>query len=270
MKFFTACSIVGLLILYPGCITHIESNNSSVKIEYPLNKKAVYAVCDYQDYSDSIAVQNIEISSILFDSTYSSGDTVYLTGIFSRDRESNSAPISAAVINNWILFEHSGIQEAGMIFLKPAVTDTTALPDQFHNHFPIVPQKLKINSNYSITRPANEGSEWGYAEVIRIFESNEFKKWTDFYNDDYGIKVNITHYLLGFSHNFQTVFDAHGLVNSQWSYKNYITNEHGDLIDSVLTHRINRRIVDYTGPGEVDDLQTYYNLVSENGLKIIN
>lgn len=246
--------------------------DQNISIDFPLNKKAVYAIGTYFDYGDSTTLQFLEIASLQFDSTYTAGDTLYLDGQYASHSDNNRTPISVAFINDWILFEYSESMSAGEVFLKPKVlmdNDTTALPDRFHNHFAVAPQTMESNAAYTIVRPENYGDEWGYLEVVRTFDCKYQVEWADGFGSASGMAVTVTHELMDFNHTFHSIFDEHGLLNSQWSFETELTTQTGEGIRDILVHRINRRIVDYSDPSEVGDLKTYHDLVRKTGMKIV-
>ena len=102
--------------------------------------------------------------------------------------------------------------------------------------------------------------------MFREFNVNRTIDWNDHYSRDSGFEVMVEHRLLGFTINFDLVIDSHGIVNSHMSYVNKEISPEGALLDSSITHVVNRRIVDYSDPSAVLDLTHYANEVIENGL----
>ena len=145
--------------------------------------------------------------------------------------------------------------------------DTTRLPTEEYGYFSVFPHLLIENRTYAVYRPANSGAEWGYVDVYREFVAGHPIIWEDAYGTDAGIQVSVLHIVLGFTLNYDLIIDRHGIVVSKSSLMEYLTDGGGELIDSVMTQRINRRIVDYTVPSEVKTLSVYAAEVAENGLE---
>ncbi len=271
MQVFRYVYFLIIFVLLTQCRRiHDNFADQIINIDFPLHEKAVYAIATYFDYGDSLSLEFLDIASLQFDSTYTSGDTLYLDGQFARHSDDIQASISVAFIDSWILYEYSEIG-TGEIFLKPKVpmvNDTTALPDRFHNHFAVAPQTLESNNTYTIVRPENYGDEWGYLEVIRTFACKNPIEWTDDFGSASGMAVTVTHELMDFNETFHSIFDEHGLLNSQWSFETELTTETGEGIRDIFVHRINRRLVDFSDPSEVGDLKIYHDYVNKTGMRI--
>ena len=256
------------------CGNSPTGSSDSILINIPMNKKAVRAIAYYNSIGNSDSLMHLRISSFYFNSTVSSGDTTFLFGIYERlDSDFPENPLSGEIIlsltDNWVFFQRSDIFDAGVDLIKPHskfMVDTTYLPTDLYGYFPVYPRTLIQNETYSIYRPSNEGEGWGYASVYREFKVNNSIDWNDHYSRDTGFEVMVKHSLLGFTLNFNLVLDSHGIVNSHWSYLNKDISTEGVLIDSAITHVVNRRIVDYSDPSTVQNLTHYANEVIKNGL----
>ena len=247
----------------------------SITINIPMQQKAVRAIAYYNSMVNSDSLVHLRVSSFYFDSTVTSNDTTYLFGIYERlESDSNDEPISGEIIvsltDDWVFYQSSEIFDAGVDLLKPfnnLTADTTSLPTELYGYFPIYPRTLIRNVTYSIYRPANEGEGWGYGGVYREFRIKNLVVWNDHYGTEFGFEVIIEHILFGFTINFDLVIDRHGILNSHSSFVHYVMSPEGAIVDSAITHVVNRRIVDYSDPSSVRSLSYYANEVLENGLK---
>jgi hypothetical protein len=248
-----------------------------ITVNFPLGQKAVYAIGYYTDSGDTVEAWHIRIASFFFDSSYTSGDTVYMTGTYERlepdyGGQSESGRILISYTDKWVFFQNSEIFDAGIDLMKPLTgfkVDTTRLPTDEYSYFSVFPRVLVQDQTSAVYRPGNEGIDWGYAGVYRQFDVGEPAVWDDLYGSDAGFEVSVTHTLLGFTSNYDLIIDQHGIVNSQSAEWMYLRTENGDLIDSVLTYRVNRRIEDYADPALIKDLSDYAAIVQVNGLKYI-
>jgi hypothetical protein len=256
------------------CGSSPTGTSDSITINIPINKKAVRAIAYYNSFGNSDSLMHLRISSFYFDSTVTSSDTSFLFGKYERfDSDSPDNPLSGELIvsltNEWVFFQSSEVFDAGVDLIKPFIisdVDTTYLPTELYGYFPIYPRTINKNETYSIYRPNNAGDGWAYADVYREFNVYNSIDWNDRYSQDSGFEVMVTHSLLGFTLYFDLVIDSHGIVNSYWSYVNNNISPEGAILDSSITHVVNRRIVDYSDPSGVLDLTHYANEVIENGL----
>ncbi len=270
-------SISLLMFFMIQCSDNPADPPDTISIDLPLKMKSVYAVANYAADGNADSLNYLRVSSFYFDSAYTSFDTTFLMGTYEYlELELNGTPASGdillSVTNNWVFFQNSEIIGAGADLMKlvPEMkVDTTRLPTEKYGYFSIYPRTLIQGQTYAVYRPANEGFDWGYAGVYREFNVKAPAVWEDHYGSDSGFEVAVRHVLLGFTMYFDLIIDQHGIVNSQNTAMEYITDENGVLIDSVLTYRINRRIVDYTVPSSVNQLSYYYTEVSTKGLKYI-
>jgi len=274
-RFDLVCSLFFILLLMSQCSDNPANNPESLTIDLPMNKKAVYAIAYYHKTGNSDSLGYLRISSFYFNSTDTFNDTTYLVGTYERlEPEYYDEPVSGEILisltDDWVYFQSSEILDAGIDLMKPAngiKVDTTRLPTEKYSYFSIYPRTLIQNQTYAVYRPANAAIDWGYADVYREFKVKYPSVWEDQYGADTGFEVAVKHVLFGFTMNFDLILDRHGIVNSQNVETEYRTDENGQLIDSVLTYRINRRIVDYTEPSMVKSLSDYAAEVAAKGLK---
>jgi len=281
MRIFASSFFVRSISLFMLFVIQCSDNPAdppeSISIDLPIKMKSVYAIANYTADRDADSLEYLRISSFYFDSAYTSFDTTFLIGTYEYlEPELNGIPASGdillSVTNDWVFFQYSEIIGAGADLMKLITgikVDTTRLPTEKHGYFSIYPRTLIRDQAYAVYRPANEGFDWGYTDVYREFIVKGPAIWEDLYSTDSGFEVAVKHVLLGFTMYFDLIIDQHGIVNSQNTAMEYRTDENGVLIDSVLTYRINRRIVDYTAPSSVNHLSYYYTEVSTKGLKYI-
>lgn len=259
------------------CTSDPVNPPETITVNMPLGKKAVYAIGYYNDIGDTVETWHIRIASFFFDSSYTSGDTVYMTGTYERlEPENAGQPESGRMLisqtDKWVFFQSSEILDAGIDLMKPLTgfeVDTTRLPTDVYSYFSVFPRVLVQDQTSAVYRPGNEGDSWGYTGVYRQFAVKGPATWDDFYGSDAGFEVYVTHTLLGFTSNYDLIIDQHGIVNSQSSQWMYLSTENGDFIDSVMTYRVNRRIEDYADPTMIEDLSYYAAIVQANGFKYI-
>ncbi len=255
--------------------TTIEEDDAYYRINIPINQKAVYAILHYEEFADndSLVLSGISIGSLIFNNQRQSGDTLFLMGTCEILEIYNdvivateSEPIRIALTSDWVFLDDSN-GPYGYNFLLKNSADTTAIPTINHEQFPILPRVLTANAHQIIYRPAS--SDYTFLGVRREFYAMSPQTWKDEIGTEQGIFLKIKHVLdgIGDELNFEILADDHGIIRSFWSFPTiYIDPQTGDD-ESLTVHRINRRIVDYTDPRQIQSLEHYYNLVNESGLR---
>ncbi len=272
-------------LFYIGCSETVAPvDDNSINIKFPIGKKAIYATGVYVgDSVDSLTPLGINIFALQFNSVSPKNDGVEYVGdieiynplISGTDVYQDSGKIVVSVDDKWVLFQNSDIIGSGMIFLKRGeeVTDTTLVPTLLNNQFPVFPPKITPNTQYSVYRPASEESDtMRFIAGQRDFDVQNFAEWSDIYGSNKGLFYKTKHSIFDINLvlNFNGIIDERGVVVSSFPFKTVISStEFPDGGDSVMTHSINRRIVDFIEPENVKDLSWYYNYVFENGLVFV-
>ncbi|MCF6269062.1 MAG: hypothetical protein L3J41_05080 [Melioribacteraceae bacterium] len=279
--------IISILLLsaslfYIGCSeTLVPPTDNSINIEFPIGKKAIYATGVYLgDSVDSLTPLGINIFSLQFNSVSPKTDGVEYIGeieiynplISGTDVYQDSGKIVVSVDDKWVLFQNSDILGSGMIFMKrgAVIADTTLFPTSLNYQFPIFPKRITPNTQYSVYRPGSTDSK--FIAVQRDFDVKNYTDWNDIYGNIRGLYYETKHIIpdINWELNITGILDSKGVVVSSFPFKTVISSaEFPDGGDSVMTHSINRRIVDFTEPENVKDLLWYYDYVLENGLTYI-
>jgi len=255
--------------------THIEEDDAYYRINIPINQKAVYAILHYEEFADndSLVLSGISIGSLIFNNQRQSGDTLFLMGkceVLEIENDivvaAEMEPITIALTRDWVFLDDSN-GPYGYTFLLKNSADTTRIPTVNHEQFPLLPRVLTVNTRHSIYRPGSP--DYNFIGVNREFSVMSPQTWSDELGTEQGIFLKIKHVLdgIGDELNFEILADDHGIIRSFWSFQTiHFDPQTGDG-ESLTVHRINRRIVDYTDPRQVQSLEYYYNLVNESGLR---
>ena len=288
MPQFKIISISFLLasLFYFACSDSVTvpKEDNSVNIEFPIGKKAVYAIGLYEgDLVDSLKPLGVNIFTLQFNSVLTKSDGLEYVGnvelyysildsTFGTGAEFNSSgSITVSVDDKWVLFQHSEIIESGSIFMKQTsiLTDTTLIPTLLNNQFPIFPKKITPNTFYSVYRPGDDTSL--FIGVQRDLDVIDYVQWNDIYGNTSGLYYTTEH-VLKFGNdmllNFRGIIDKNGVVTLLITFENSVisTINNPDGGDTVNVHQINRRIVEFTEPANVKELSWYAGYVIENGL----
>ncbi len=278
--------LFSLVLLVNGCNENITPpvNEDTIVINFPIGKKAVYAVGTYFENKDSLSSQYLSIYSLQFDAVQIKDNVTEYVGrveeynklfnnpdsIFIGGNQKGTGEITVSIDNKWVLFQHSDVIGSYQIFMKrnSTTTDTTLIPTLLASQFPTFPKTITSNTNYSIYRP---GSDSFFIPVQRDFEVHEAKTWTDIYGSSKGLYCKTEHHILSLVINFNAIIDSNGIVTSRSTMEDMIisTFEYPNGIDTVTSHTINRRIVDFTEPENIKDLSWYADYVSEHGLSFL-
>ncbi|MBU0473328.1 MAG: hypothetical protein KKF62_04125 [Bacteroidetes bacterium] len=279
-------SFVLTSLFYFGCSNSVTPpiDNNSINIEFPINKKAVYAIGLYEgDLVDSLKPLGVNIFSLQFDTVITKADGLEYIGnielyysildssLGTGAEFNSSGSIKVSVDNKWVLFQHSEIIESGSIFMKQTsiLTDTTLIPTLLNNQFPVFPKKITPNTYYSVYRPDDDTSY--FIGVQRDLDVIDYVEWNDIYGNSRGLYYTTEH-VLKFGNdmllNFRGIIDKNGVVTSVITFENSVisTINNPDGGDTVNVHQINRRIIDFTEPENVKELFWYADYVLENGL----
>lgn len=281
--------LILIALVYVACSESIapQLNDNSINIEFPIGKKAVYAVGVYSGDVDSLETMFINIYSLQFDTVLTKENGVEYIGKVEytgkslmdsitsiSDLDKTSGKIVVSVDNKWVLFQQSEVSGSAQIFMKMNIndTDTTLIPTLAENQFPIFPKNIKPNTFYSVYRPISADTS-RFLAVQRDFDVKDYTEWNDIYGNEKGLFYSTEH-ILKFSQdlilNFVGIIDEKGVVVSNFTLKSVIsTIENPSGGDSLTTHTINRRIVDFTEPENVKELSWYADYVIENGLELL-
>lgn len=277
------------------CVNKITESSEKylIEVRFPTGKKSIYASATYIGHEDSLSLSYLKIFSIQFDSTYTSNDTLYykgcvksfipdtfLIGPYSRNTSisnalaySDSGSIVVSFDEKWVLYQYSEVMDGYHIFMKAMVdstiqTDTTYIPTEFYNQFPLFPRIIKPNTQYAIYRP---GYEEDFVPVYRYFITDDFTTWSDSYGHNSGLLFSTKQSLFyGDTLNYRGIIDAHGMIISQCYEKMIVTTiEHPEGADTLDYYVINRRIVDYSDAKDLHELSWYADDVMGNGFSLI-
>jgi len=279
-----------ILLLYFGCndtlTPPIESDY--VDVEFPVGKKAIYAVAVYTGDVDSLKKMSLAIYSLQFDKVLTKANGVEYIGRiehydsihFDYDGISidpsvfyESGEIIATVNDKWVLFQRSDVKSVFQIFMKrnSIKIDTTELPTEILTQLPMFPNRIEKNSSYSIFRPSADSSFIG---VQRNFDVEDYVDWNDNYGNGRGLYYTTEHILKfygDYTINFRGIIDSRGVIISTTAMKRDIsTIENPQAVDTITVYTVNRRIVDFGLPETMQELSWYAKNVSENGLKLLD
>jgi hypothetical protein len=147
-------------------------------------------------------------------------------------------------------------------------TDTTYIPTEFYNQFPVFPRIMKPNTRYAVYRPGNNED---FLPVYRYFITDDFTTWNDPYGSDSGLSFSTKHFLFVVDTlDYQGIIDEHGMIISQNYLKMVATTiEHPEGVDTLDYYILNRRIVDYSDAEGLHKLSWYADDAMENGFSLI-
>ncbi len=282
--------LIGLL--NTGCSENLTPpiDDNSIDIEFPIGKKAVYAVGSHEGDKDSDTLEMLSISifSLQFDSVITKTNAIeyigqvvcYNSNLLEND-SSEYVPIGGQYAGNivvsiddkWVLFQESEVMGSAQIFMKRASTetDTTEIPTLHYNQFPVLPKRITPNTFYSAYRPNDDSLH--FLSVQRDFDVKEYVKFSDIYGMNEGLFYSTEQTLFignNFTLNYNGIIDSKGVVSSTTSVEWIIIGSSSpEPIDTVTQHLVNRRIVDFTEPENVKDLSWYSKYVIENGLELL-
>jgi hypothetical protein len=275
--------LISLSLILTNCYEELipPPNVEAITIEYPLGKKAIYAVGYYNGNTDSLITEFITIYSLQFNTHTITNNIHEYKGIIESygkpyfDIDSSqilvdklSGEVVLTVDSKWMLFQYGGFIGAGENFMKIEFTesDTTLVPTEEYNQFPLFPKEIIPNKAYSVYRPADDSL---FLDVQRNLEFFDYNEWNDIYGNDRGVYYTTEHIIkdFGFTIDFRGLVDSQGLITSSSSFDLIVSSvTNPDVMDTVVSHRINRRIVNFTDPENVNELSWYADYVYENGL----
>lgn len=285
-----------IIFLMVGCIEENTPlippvDESTIEINFPIGKKAIYAVGSYLGNSDSLESYFLTIYSLQFNKISINDNSTEYVGIVERYNApsivSDSLPgatypeyydegkLLLSLDDKWVLFQNSEIIDAPMMFMKRSSleSDTTNIPNWLYSQFPIYPRYLTPNTAYSVIRPS-DGVD--FLEIQREFEIMNYLEWDDIYGSDRGLHFS-TEYILKFEDdytlNYSGIIDETGIVVSTTTIDDFIiggTIISNGVADTTSLHIINRRIVDFTNPDYTHELSWYAEYVKENGLLFLD
>ncbi|NOX66091.1 MAG: hypothetical protein GXO85_09940 [Chlorobi bacterium] len=296
IKIVILLPIIIVILFFTACSESVTSpvENNSISIKFPIGKKAVYAIGTYSGNVDSMEIMFMNIYSLQFDTVLTKGNGLEYIGKVEYTGKSlmdsitsisdlgpTSGKILVSVDEKWVLFQQSEVLGSGQIFLKRDAinTDTTLTPTMLENQFPVFPKKIEPNTFYSVYRPVSADSMYlrpspRFLAVQRDLDVKDYTEWNDIYGNEKGLYYKTEHVIkIGddLILNFVGIIDEKGVVVSNYTLKTVIsTSEDPSGGDSITTHTINRRIVDFTEPENVKDLSWYADYVIENGLEFLD
>lgn len=246
----------------------------ALQISPPLQQKAVYSDATYYDFGDSLVMDNLRISSLIFNEANTVNDTTYLTGTSEQYRPTimgegitQSGALKLALSDDWILLEDIA-PDLSSNFLFKTNADCTGVASLAYQHFPVAPRKLTGGKSHELIRAEYSGEGWQLKKVHRQFNIGQEIKWEDSYGFDEGLFVetlefpfqNDTLYI-------SSIYDEHGIVISQYTINLIISS--GADSDTIRVHQLNRRISDFDNPLFIQDLKSYADLIMQNGLTLL-
>ena len=250
-----------------------DSNGPSIpdiEISFPLDQKAVYANATFLDYGDSLVMQNLRISSLIFNQSNVSHDTTYLSGeseqYIANAGTNLNGNILIGITSKWIEMENISPGISSDLLFK-TTTDSTKLPTPGFQHFPIAPRFLKKGRISLLSRQENNDSNWQINAVNRRFRIGQDIKWEDNYGFEDGLFVETSEYPYNndtlYTH---SIFDENGVVISQNSINLIFST--GTQKDTIVIHQLNRRIKNFDNPLFIRELKFYADQILENGLTL--
>jgi len=271
---------------YFGCSDSgtTPKEDNSINIEFPIGKKAVYAIGLYEgDSVDSLKPLGVNIYTLQFDSinTKSDGleyvgnvelfyfipDTSFRTGV----KLNFAGIIKVSVDDKWVLFQYSDVPSSLNIFMKQksTLTDTLIHPELYFYQFPAFPKIMRENTIYSAFSPRDDIYING---LQRDFDVKNCVDWKDIYGHNRGLYYTTDQILKCENDiilNIRGIVDKFGVVTSIIDFEDIMLSrrDNPEQIDTLSIYQISRRIVEFTEPENVKDLSWYSNYVLENGLK---
>jgi len=244
-------------------------NEATIEIDLPVDQMAVYASAVYTDRTDSLILNNLKMSSIVFTDRIQSGDSTYLLAEVMEFIPENypghgtiEGTLKLSVTKKWISFENE--TNITSTFLYKTSTDTTATPTTNFQHNTIYPKVLVEGQVREIFRPAGNLFSAGYKKFSVGREIN----WDDSFGFNSGLYVETQSNFANADTLFTiAIYDEHGLIISQYSLDFIFTGGEPPFVsDTIRVHNISRRVNDYTNPLLTRELNFYADQVLQNDL----
>lgn len=271
-SFIKSVIAIAIALFLLQCKSTSEPDNDQIVADIPLGLTAVYATAVYSDVDTALQLRFYTITALRYEEITANNDTTHFRGtveqFFSIPKNSYtvSGPTEISITDKWVFLQNHPQNINVGVFLKQdsIIVDTTEIPTPSHNQFPMYPRVMEGNQHYIVVRPADDG--FGFLEVRREFNTKSLRSWQDDFASDIGLFTKIRQTFLGDDLNFLTIFDEHGIVNSQFSFTEVLTDPTGTAIDTVETYTINRRIRDFSSPSSILPLEIYGEQVEKSGL----
>jgi len=262
-------AVIFIATLFSACSQ--SSNNpdkAMVEIELPLGQMAVYANATYFVRNDSLILNALRMSSVLFSMQQQSNDTSYLSAVVAEyipddftGHGSNQGTLQLSVTSDWISIQSKDNVSANFLFKSFA--DTTAVPTSDFLQDAIYPKVLVEGETHDIFRPASNLS----SSIYKKFRIGRAINWDDAFGAANGIYLETQSTFANNDTLYTTaVYDAHGLIISQYSLDIIIFDGSGGTSDTLRSHYISRRINEYNNPLLTRELSFYANIVIQNEL----
>ncbi len=226
-------------------------NENSIEVNFPINKKAVYAIGEYrQEPTDStyifflLNIYSLEIKEVSETPNGREyiGEVIQYCMLKDNSGEFIHDPVQCtdegdffiSEFDDWILFQFTDLRGSEQILLKsnPEKVDTMLLPSRNKAQLPVLPRTIQPNSNYSSYRPANPDS---FGAVQRDFAVGDYMDWNDTYGSERGLYCKTNHILVIDTPplvSFSSIIDKRGIITSSMSGE-YYSYQNDLLIDSL-------------------------------------
>jgi len=273
--------LAAILTVYScvGSVTEPLDTTGTVIINYPINQTVVYASGLVSITQDTTTFRGISINAMSLHRVTARNDTLFYRGTVhycdvvspgilpnSPRIDTGSTDILITVDRHWILQQNIGNNQFFNFLLKSdgqnTNIDTTAIPTDLMNQFPMYPRVMRAGSTYSILRPGNNDEFIG---VFRKFQVREMMRWQDNYSTTTGLRIDTQHYLefLSGPITIDAIVDGHGVVVSQIDYQ---FARDGQPYQGTIT----RRIRDFGEALPDKPLMDYVYEVVKNGLELVD
>lgn len=284
MKKFPHSILVMLATIFAiyGCVGSVTEpivRQGTIVINFPVNQTVVYASGLVSVTQDTTIFRGISINAMSLHRVTARNDTLFYHGTVrycdvvapellpdSTRIDSGSTEILITVDQHWVLEQDVGNNWSFNFLLKSAGQnfnmDTTAIPTDLMNQFPMYPRVMRAGTTYSILRPGNNDVFIG---VLRKFQVREMVRWQDSYGATSGLRIDTQHYLAILSGpiTIDAIVDGHGVVVSQIDYQ---FARDGQPYQGTITRRI--RDFGEASPGK--PLMDYVYEVVKNGLEPVD
>jgi len=192
-----------------GSVTEPIDRQGAIAINFPVNQTAVYASGLVSVIHDTTTIRAISINALSLQEVTARNDTLFYYGTVrycdvvapellpdSTRIDRGSTDISITIDQHWVLEQKIGNNWSFNFLLKSpgpnSNIDTTAIPTELMNQFPMYPRVMRTDSTYSILRPGNND---GFIGVFRKFQVREMVRWQDNYGSTTGLRIDTDHYL---------------------------------------------------------------------------
>jgi hypothetical protein len=248
-----------------------DPNKIIVEIDLPAQKMAVYADAVYIVRNDSLILNTLQMSSIIFTEQTISNDTTYLNATVTEyipeifaGYGTSQGTLKLSKTDKWIAVEQEN--NVSSTFLYKSSADSTKVPTRNFLHNTVYPGILVEGEESDIFRPSGDFS----AAVYKKFRVGREINWDDSFGYATGLYLE-TQSTFSINDTLYTtaIYDEHGLIVSQYTLDLIIWDGFNNVIDSVRVHNISRRISDYGNPLLKRELSYYADQVLQSDLRPI-